>query len=45
MRDVSSGRGNRQKVTDTGCNKFLRINEQVEAVKVRRPETWSRKKL
>lgn len=43
MREVSSGRGNRQKAT--GGNKFLRINEQAETVEVKRPEKRSREKL
>lgn len=42
---MSSGRGSGQKVTDSGCNKFLRINEQAEAVEVKRAENRSRKKL
>lgn len=45
MREVSSGRGNGQKVTGAGCNKFLRIDEQAETVEVKRPQNRSREKL
>ena len=45
MREVSSGRGNGQKVTDAGCNKFVRINEQAEAVEVKRTGNSCREML
>lgn len=39
------GEEHRQRGTDAGCNKFLRINEQAGAVEVKRTENRSRRKL